>query len=116
MCLITLRKERKLQNYRDTVFCNILSTKKNDFPIPVVERPGSSDSRLQGFRVRIRPGAWISLMSVVSFWYRCLRRAYISCKGVLPTVVCHIVLRRNLKTEATLTRVVLLRQARKNGG
>ena len=116
MCLITLRKERKLQNYRDTVFCYIFNTKKNDFPVPVVEQPGSSDSRLQGLRVRIRPGAWMSLMSVVSFWYRCLRRAYISCKGVLPTVVCYSVLRRNLKTEAAMARVSLLRQARKNEG
>ena len=42
-----------------------------------------------------------------------LLRANRSSKGVLPTVMCHCVCSRNLKNEAALARVGLLRQGNK---
>ena len=66
-------------------------------------RQGSVAARLFWLRVRIPPGAWMSLVRVVC----CQVKAAATCRGVLLAVVCHCVWYRHLKTDAALTRAGL---------
>jgi hypothetical protein len=65
-------------------------------------RPRSAAARLLRLWVRIPPEAWMSVCRVVFVWYRSLRRADHSSRGVLPTVVRRCVWSRNLVNEEAL--------------
>ena len=78
---------------------------------PSDQRRGSAADRWLGLRVRIPPGAWVSVSCECCVLWG-LRRAYHSSRGVLPTVVCHCVWSRNLRNEAAVVRVGLLRRER----
>jgi hypothetical protein len=52
-------------------------------------RRGSTAARLLGLRVRIPPGAWMSVSCDCCFVrFRSLRRADLSSRGILPSVMC----------------------------
>ena len=78
-------------------------------------RRGSAAHRLLRLRVRIPQGVWMFVLWVVCVVrQRSLRRADPSFRGILPSVVCHYMWSRNLKNEAALARVGLLRQRGKS--
>ena len=62
----------------------------SQWPSSVMQR--SASDRLLGLRVSIPPGAWMSVSCEYCVMSgKSLRRADPSCRGVLPTVVCHCV-------------------------
>jgi hypothetical protein len=65
---------------------------------------GCYTARLLELRVRIPPRAWMFVCFECCVFVRSLRRADHSSRGVLPTVLCHYVWSRNLKTEKAKTR------------
>ena len=80
-------------------------------------RRGSAADRFLGLRVRIPPRTRMSVSCercVSSGRERSLLWTDPSSRGVLPTVMCHCVSSGNLKTEATVARVGLLRQRNNN--
>jgi len=55
--------------------------------LPVSVAAPSAAAHMLGFRVRVQPEAW---MSVVIYCYKSLRRADHSSRGVIPNVMCPV--------------------------
>ena len=74
------------QHYQPTIKSQSKHNSRSQWPGGL--RRGSAAARLLGLWVRVPPreGAWI-LLCVVR-WYRSLRRADPSSRGVIPSVVC----------------------------